>query len=135
LGMPLLTRATSCTTPDQVEKSLGDQVALVVRNGRTAFAQPDTVVQVNGRDWKIIHEGAVPAAEIEEASRCRIVFVCTGNTCRSPLAEGLCRKLLADKLGCCTAALPQHGFFVQSAGLAAMTGAEATPEAAAVAEE
>ena len=28
----------------------------------------------------------------------RILFVCTGNTCRSPMAEGLCRAL-AKKVG------------------------------------
>ena len=33
-------------------------------------------------------------------SPCMIVFVCTGNTCRSPLAEGLCKKLLAERLAC-----------------------------------
>lgn len=26
-----------------------------------------------------------------------IVFVCTGNTCRSPMAEGIAKKILADK--------------------------------------
>lgn len=27
----------------------------------------------------------------------KIVFVCTGNTCRSPMAEGIAKKMLADK--------------------------------------
>ena len=48
-----------------------------------------------------------------------ILFVCTGNTCRSPMAEGLFKKLLADKnitdINC------------SSAGLFAMTGDEVTP--------
>lgn len=48
-----------------------------------------------------------------------ILFVCTGNTCRSPMAEGLFRKLLAEKnitdINC------------SSAGLFAMTGDEVTP--------
>src|SRR5262249_36861310 len=66
---------------------------------------------------------------------CHILFVCTGNTCRSPLAQALCIRMLADRLGCEPADLPGHGFFVQSAGLAAMIGAEATAEAVAVARE
>ncbi|MBR4858165.1 MAG: low molecular weight phosphatase family protein [Clostridia bacterium] len=48
-----------------------------------------------------------------------ILFVCTGNTCRSPMAEGLFKKLLAEKnitdVSC------------SSAGLFAMTGDEVTP--------
>lgn len=42
-----------------------------------------------------------------------ILFVCTGNTCRSPLAEGLCRKM-AKELGL--------DIEVRSAGVAAMDG-------------
>jgi protein-tyrosine phosphatase len=64
-----------------------------------------------------------------------ILFVCTGNTCRSPLAQGLCARLLADRIGCEPADLPARGFFVQSAGLAAMIGAEATAEAVVVGRE
>src|SRR6516165_10637865 len=77
--------------------------------------------------------GYVP--NMAENFNCHILFVCTGNTCRSPLAQALCARLLADRLGCEPADLPARGFFVQSAGLAAMIGAEATPEAAAIARE
>ncbi len=58
-----------------------------------------------------------------------VLFICTGNTCRSPMAEALCKKLLADRLGCQPAELGERGFVVQSAGLAAMMGLEASPEA------
>lgn len=43
-----------------------------------------------------------------------IVFVCTGNTCRSPLAEGLMKKLLTDR--------GIESLTVTSAGLAAYPG-------------
>ena len=64
-----------------------------------------------------------------------ILFVCTGNTCRSPLAEALFKKQLADRLGCPPEELPQRGFLVLSAGLAAMMGGGAAAEAVAVARE
>jgi protein-tyrosine phosphatase len=135
LASPLVAAATPSTDPAQVLEASGSKAALIVQGGRTAFAQPDTIVEVRGRSWRLLREGAIPANEIEEAAPCRVVFVCTGNTCRSPLAEGLCRKLLADRLGCPPAELPGHGFSVHSAGLAAMMGVAATPEAAAVAHE
>ena len=46
-----------------------------------------------------------------------ILFVCTGNTCRSPMAEGLAADLLADS-----------GVFVASAGVAASDGAPPSRE-------
>ena len=45
-----------------------------------------------------------------------IIFVCTGNTCRSPMAEGLMKKLLCDR--------GIDGIEVSSAGLAAYPGDE-----------
>lgn len=64
-----------------------------------------------------------------------VLFVCTGNTCRSPLAESLCRKLLADRLGIAEADLPSRGFTVRSAGIAAFAGDAASPEAVAIAAQ
>src|SRR5207245_3582163 len=52
-----------------------------------------------------------------------------------PLAETLCKKLLAKQLGCQPAELPERGFQVLSAGLAAMMGTEASREAVEVARE
>ena len=57
-----------------------------------------------------------------------ILFVCTGNTCRSPLAEGLGKVLLAERLGCRVEELPARGFWLLSAGVATYGGSPATPE-------
>lgn len=64
-----------------------------------------------------------------------ILFVCTGNTCRSPLAERLCRRRLADRLGCQPAELESRGFAVASAGVMAYPGDVASPPAVIAAEE
>jgi protein-tyrosine-phosphatase len=54
-----------------------------------------------------------------------IVFVCTGNICRSPMAEQLLRKMAGRA----------SGFEVCSAGLAAMYGSPASLEAVQVMAE
>ena len=53
-----------------------------------------------------------------------VLFVCTGNTCRSPMAEGLFRQAAEGK-----------GCEVSSAGVAAYDGAPASPETVAILEE
>jgi protein-tyrosine phosphatase len=84
--------------------------------------------------WQMLREGAVSADLVERQTVCLIVFVCTGNTCRSPLAEGLCKKRLSDRLGCPPEELPQRGYVVLSAGLAVYEGGPAAAEAVAVAQ-
>jgi protein-tyrosine phosphatase len=122
-------------TADQVRQVLGDAVALVIDDGPGLYGDKPTVVRFDGDSWQVTRAGAFPTAALEEMAPCRITFVCTGNTCRSPLAEGLCKKLLAEQLGCCPEELAARGFLVHSAGLAAMMGGEAAPEAIEAARE
>jgi protein-tyrosine-phosphatase len=61
-----------------------------------------------------------------------VLFVCTGNTCRSPLAEAVCKRLLADRLNCQPHELDSRGFVVSSAGVMAYPG-EAASEGAVIA--
>lgn len=65
--------------------------------------------------------------------RREVLFVCTGNTCRSPLAEALCKARLAAKLGVSVAKLESKGFAIASAGVAAAPGDAASEEAVAIA--
>ena len=123
------------STAEQALALVGERAALIINDGPSHFGQNTTVVQVDGEDWNIVRPGVISAAELEVLAACRILFVCTGNTCRSPLAQALCSKLLAERLGCTPEELPQRGFVVQSAGLAAMIGGEAAAEAVTVARE
>src|SRR5207245_9226247 len=128
LGGPLvLTSAnrsggTAAVDAGHVLEAVGEGVDLVIDGGPSRYGRASTVVEVNGSTWKILREGVLSEEELERQSACEIVFVCTGNTCRSPLAEALCKKRLAERLGCAPPDLPRHGFAVQSAGLAAMIG-------------
>ena len=55
-----------------------------------------------------------------------ILFVCTGNTCRSPMAEGIFKKIVADK--------NLNNINASSAGLFAMTGDAVAENAVKAAE-
>ena len=65
---------------------------------------------------------------MERSGSC-ILFVCTGNTCRSPMAEALCREVLAKKLGCTPAELVDQGIEIISAGIATDFGFPASADA------
>jgi len=57
----------------------------------------------------------------------QIIFVCTGNICRSPIAEGILKKLLPEDV--------RRKCIIESAGINAIDGLSVTPFARTVAEE
>jgi protein-tyrosine phosphatase len=95
---------------------------MVIDSGPTHFRQFATVVRVDGPSWIIEREGVIDQATLVESSSVIILFVCTGNTCRSPMAEAICKVLLARRLNCRVEELAERGFVVRSAGVAASDG-------------
>jgi protein-tyrosine phosphatase len=141
LSAPLaLTSANPSGQPDaltgsQVVESLGDAVDLIIDAGPTSLGMPSTVVQVEGESWKVLRQGVLTEEQLRGLTGCVVLFVCTGNTCRSPMAAGLCKKLLAERLGCAANELEMQGFRVLSAGVSAMMGGTASPGAVAAARQ
>lgn len=119
-------------TAHDVVETLRDDVDLVLDDGATRYGQPSSVVRVVGHEYTVLRAGAVPEKAIRRLSSLLVLFVCTGNTCRSPMAEALCRKVLADRLKCRIDELEERGVMVLSAGISAMSGGRASSEAVQV---
>lgn len=135
LDVPLLVADTFRPTAEAALDLLDDPDAVAVAAGPVPGGEKPTVVAVNPDRWELTEPGAFPAGEVEKFAARIVLFVCTGNTCRSPLAEGLAKKLLADRLGCGVDDLPRRGVWVLSAGVSATGGGPAAEESVAVAAE
>ncbi|MBN1844194.1 MAG: threonylcarbamoyl-AMP synthase [Sedimentisphaerales bacterium] len=114
---------------EEVLSGLDGQIDLLLDAGRTRFGRASTVVKIAGGDLQILREGILDRGAIERMRQISFLFVCTGNSCRSPLAEGICRRLLSQKLGCSVDQLVEKGYKIESAGIMAFPGSPASPEA------
>jgi len=107
------------------------RTAVVLDAGRCRIGRSSTVLRFGGDRAEVLREGAVPAGEaLEDAARI-LLFVCTGNLCRSPLAAAIAEGILAGRLDCTRGDLPSRGIAVLSAGTGADAGRKATPETVA----
>ncbi len=123
------------TDAQQVLDAVGPNVDLVLDDGPCRFGQPSSVVRVMGDKLEILREGVVPEKTLQRLASMMILLVCTGNTCRSPMAEVLCRHLLAKRLNVGMEELEDQGIIVMSAGIAGMMGGKASAEAAEAMKE
>ncbi|MFP4104955.1 MAG: L-threonylcarbamoyladenylate synthase [Phycisphaerae bacterium] len=121
--------------PEEVLAGLDGKIDLLIDSGQTALGTDSTIVLFDGADYRIVREGAVSAEDVERMIHRTYTFACTGNTCRSPMAEGIARTLLTRRLGCREGQLAKHGLELHSAGLFTFGGQPATPEAIAAARE
>ena len=119
----------SAVTAQQVVEAMADDVQMVLDDGHSRFGQPSSIVRVDDRQFEILRVGVVSEQTLKRLASFMLLFVCTGNTCRSPMAEALAKKLIADKLGATIDELPDKGVIVMSAGISAMMGGFPAPEA------
>lgn len=117
--------------------ALGDRVDLAYDAGPSMLARPSTVVSVlgSGDRYEVLREGWLSRDQIARALARTVLFVCTGNTCRSPMAEAIMKARLADRLKVPRADLEKTGFTVRSAGTSAMQGGPAADQAVEVMAE
>jgi protein-tyrosine phosphatase len=118
-----------------VEESLRGAVDLLLDGGRAPGSRSSTVVRCDRRSVTVLRAGAVPDEEILRAASELTLIACTGNLCRSPLAEALLRKLVAERLGCAPTDVARFGHRFLSFGTMAMVNRPATAEAIEVGRE
>lgn len=100
------------------------QVGALLDDGAPGMGRLSTLVRLTGDGGYVVaREGAIEARYIDKQLAMNIVFVCTGNTCRSPMGAAIARRLIEemDLGGLKITAL--------SAGVSAGEGAPAAPEA------
>lgn len=83
----------AATTAQQVSS----RVALAIDDGPTPVPCQTTIVRVDGSNCAMVREGRLSEERMLAMSQFTIFFVCTGNTCRSPMAEVLLNKKLRDR--------------------------------------
>jgi protein-tyrosine phosphatase len=124
--------APDATTAEEVVNAFGGDICLVLDDGPCRYGQPSSVVKVGNGHFELLRRGVVPESTLRRLGSILVLLVCTGNTCRSPMAEVLARRLLAERLKCDINELDERGLIVMSAGLSAIPGSRPSPEAVAV---
>ena len=122
-------------TAEEVISVFGEQIDLVLDGGKSRLGQPSSVVRVHETSYEILRAGVVTEQHLKRLSSLMILIVCTGNTCRSPMAEVIGRRLLAEKIGCVETDIEEHGVMITSAGIAAMAGGKASSQGIEVMEK
>jgi tRNA threonylcarbamoyl adenosine modification protein (Sua5/YciO/YrdC/YwlC family) len=116
---------------EQVLTQFSGQIDLLLDGGPCKYKKSSTVVKIGKKGLEILRAGVYSQEELEAMSEVKFLFVCTGNTCRSPMAKGIFSKNLAEKLQCKVDQLDKIGYKVSSAGVMNMTGQPASAEAIA----
>ncbi len=110
-------------------------VDVLVDGGHVRYRKASTLVRLDGSGPVLLREGVIDGRLIERMGNMTGLFLCSGNTCRSPMAAGIAARLVAEQKGIAVDELRQRGIVIQSAGLHTMGGSRATNEAVAAAGE
>jgi len=87
---------------DNIVSQLGNQIDLVLDAGRMPASMGSTVIDFTSDPYAILRVGDVPRNELQKIlskdieivkNKYIITFVCSGNICRSPIAEAILKKM------------------------------------------
>ncbi|MBU1045054.1 MAG: threonylcarbamoyl-AMP synthase [Candidatus Omnitrophica bacterium] len=110
-------------TVEQVIEYFEGKIDAVIDAGPTEQGRASTVLKIDDTGYEILRPGAITEQMIDQIyKRINILFVCTGNSCRSAMAEGLMKHMVKGI----------DRFDISSAGVAAFGGMPASHDAIAV---
>ncbi|MEZ5980602.1 MAG: L-threonylcarbamoyladenylate synthase [Planctomycetota bacterium] len=113
-----------CVDAACVRAAFGSELAGLGDGGACRVAEASVVLAIGPGRFEVLREGLLSREQLVATSGRRIAFVCTGNTCRSPMAEALARRAVEERVG--TRDLASVGFEVASFGVFAGPGAPAS---------
>lgn len=123
-------------TAAEIEAAFGAELAVLVADDAAVHGMASSVARLDAAGRiEVLRAGVIEAEALEGAAAPLVLFVCTGNTCRSPLAEVLARRAFAEALGVQESELGQHSVRVASAGVSAGAGSPASEGSLAAAAE
>lgn len=103
---------------NDVIKEFSDKVDIIVDGGTTRYKTPSTVIRSGHGILEELRKGVISFDFIRQVAKITILFVCTGNTCRSPLAEIFTKSLLSQKYKVTMEELEEFGYNIISCGIA-----------------
>lgn len=115
------------------QEGLAEAPGLVLDGGSIRGGQDSSVLRLGPAQFELLREGLLSLDNLRNTAGLKIGMICTGNTCRSPMASVLAETLLANTLG----GNPESfGFRLSSFGISAMDGIPASDHSCvAVAEQ